>query len=123
MKISPKFVDNIPDVLEDNTIYISLKYNTAIHKCACGCGNEVVTPISPVNWTLSYNGKDISLSPSIGNWSFKCRSHYWIKNGYIQWSGSISTESAKKLTTFESTQLKAEYSRPSIWEKLKSLFK
>ncbi len=73
-----KFVEFIPDVLEDDTLYISIEYCTAVHKCVCGCGSEVVTPISPTDWELTFNGKTISLSPSIGNWNFECKSHYWI---------------------------------------------
>lgn len=78
-----RFVEIIPDAVEDDVLYISLKYCTAIHKCACGCGNEVVTPISPTDWKLIFDGKTVSLSPSIGNWSFNCQSHYWIKRNEI----------------------------------------
>ena len=78
-----RFVEIIPDAVEDGVLYISLKYCTAIHKCACGCGNEVVTPISPMDWKLIFDGKTVSLSPSIGNWSFNCQSHYWIKRNEI----------------------------------------
>lgn len=81
-----KFVEFIPETLEDGFLYISLEYCTAIHKCVCGCGNEVVTPISPTDWQLSFNGETISLSPSIGNWSFKCQSHYWIVNNGVKFS-------------------------------------
>lgn len=78
-----RFVEIIPDTIEDGVLYISLKYCTAIHKCVCGCGNEVVTPISPTDWKLIFDGKTVSLSPSIGNWSFNCQSHYWIKRNEI----------------------------------------
>lgn len=78
-----RFVEIIPDAVEDDVLYISLKYCTAIHKCVCGCGNEVVTPISPTDWKLIFDGKTVSLSPSIGNWSFNCQSHYWIKRNEI----------------------------------------
>lgn len=78
-----RFVETIPDAVEDGVLYISLKYCTAIHKCVCGCGNEVVTPISPMDWKLIFDGKTVSLSPSIGNWSFNCQSHYWIKRNEI----------------------------------------
>ena len=78
-----RFVEIIPDAVEDGVLYISLKYCTAIHKCVCGCGNEVVTPISPTDWKLIFDGKTVSLSPSIGNWSFNCQSHYWIKRNKI----------------------------------------
>lgn len=44
-----KFVEYIPDTIEENIIYISISYSTAIHLCACGCGKEVVTPLSPTD--------------------------------------------------------------------------
>ena len=78
-----KFVEFIPEILEEGIIFISINYCTAIHKCVCGCGNEVVTPISPNDWQITFDGKSISLYPSIGNWGFKCRSHYWITNNKI----------------------------------------
>jgi hypothetical protein len=81
-----KFVEFMPETLEDGILYVSVEYCTALHKCACGCGNTVVTPITPTDWQLSFDGKTISLSPSIGNWSFDCQSHYWIKNNRVRWS-------------------------------------
>ena len=39
--ITPVFVDFIPDHVEQGKIYISETYHTAIHKCCCGCGEEV----------------------------------------------------------------------------------
>ncbi len=85
-----KFVEFIPEELEEEVIYITVQYRTAVHKCVCGCGNKVVTPLSPTDWKLIFDGKSISLSPSIGNWNFECRSHYWITNNVIhhasQWN-------------------------------------
>jgi hypothetical protein len=78
--------------MEPGFLYVSLAYCTAMHLCVCGCGNEVVTPISPVDWQLKFNGKTISLSPSIGNWNFECRSHYWIINNEVRYSGNWSDE-------------------------------
>jgi hypothetical protein len=82
----------IPERIEEGIIYISMEYCTAIHKCICGCGNEVVTPISPTDWKLLFDGESISLSPSIGNWNFDCKSHYWITNNKIAHSRSWSKE-------------------------------
>lgn len=79
-----RFVENVPDELEEGILYISLPYCTAIHKCVCGCGNEVVTPLSPNDWELTFNGETVSLYPSIGNWSFQCRSHYFITRSKIK---------------------------------------
>ncbi len=61
-----------------------------MHSCACGCGNKVVTPLSPVRWSLKYDGKTISLNPSIGNWKFDCESHYWVKENKIVWASKWS---------------------------------
>ena len=86
MVLGHKFVGSIPKRLKNRTLYISTSYNTVLHKCCCGCGEEVVTPISPTDWRLTYDGKSISLYPSIGNWSFDCRSHYWIRNSTVKWA-------------------------------------
>lgn len=82
-----KFVEFIPDLLEEGVLYVSMEYCTAIHKCVCGCGNKVVTPISPASWQLKFDGKSISLNPSIGNWNFDCQSHYWITESKIRHAG------------------------------------
>jgi len=95
--ISHKFVELIPDQLENGTIYISIKYCTAIHKCCCGCQEEVVTPLSPTDWKLTFDGESISLSPSIGNWGMKCKSHYWIKENRIIWSERWSEAKIKRV--------------------------
>ncbi len=86
--IKHEFVDAIPDKLANRTLYVCIDYATAVHKCCCGCGEEVVTPFSPTDWKLTFDGVSISLTPSIGNWSFACQSHYWIVNDTIRWAGS-----------------------------------
>lgn len=78
--IEPVFVEFIPDVLEENKLYISEKYESAIHNCLCGCGEKTVTPLGGgANWDLikESNGT-ISLIGSIGNYNFACKSHYII---------------------------------------------
>lgn len=100
------FVPVIPDVLEENTLYICLKYNTMLHKCACGCGEEVVTPISPNDWSFTYNGESVSLSPSIGNWSYRCRSHYWIIRNTIIWAEQWSDEKVKRVRELDNIRTK-----------------
>lgn len=85
-----KFVEFIPEKIEDGILYISIEYCTTIHNCVCGCGNEVVTPLSPTDWKLTFDGKTVSLFPSIGNWSFECQSHYWIKKNRIEFANSWS---------------------------------
>ena len=83
-----EFVDILPSTLEPGTLYISMEYRTAVHSCFCGCGNEVVTPFTPTDWKLIYDGDTVSLKPSVGNWNQPCRSHYVIKRNSIVWAGS-----------------------------------
>lgn len=84
-EIKPLFVSLIPDNIEQGILYICLPCNVAIHLCACGCKEKVVTPIDPKGWIMTYNGETVSLYPSIGNWSYKCKSHYYIKQDKIVW--------------------------------------
>lgn len=86
MTITHRFVEFIPELIEEGVLYISIEYCTAIHRCVCGCGNEVVTPLSPTDWELTFNGKTISLNPSIGNWNFACKSHYFITKNKVRYA-------------------------------------
>jgi uncharacterized protein DUF6527 len=97
--VQHRFVDLMPDELDEGVLYISLEYCTAIHKCVCGCGKEVVTPISPTDWQIIFDGKTVSLNPSIGNWNFECQSHYWIIKNQIKhsykWTSKEITQGRK----------------------------
>lgn len=86
-----RFVTNVPAQLEEGVLYVSIPYGTAIHLCACGCRREVVTPIQPTRWSMTFDGAAVWLRPSIGNWSFPCRSHYWIeRGGVVRWARTWS---------------------------------
>ncbi len=107
-KVGHEFVEFIPDNLEPATVYISLKYKTMVHLCPCGCGNKVVTPLSPTGWNVRFDGRTISIYPSIGSWNLPCESHYWITHGQVEWSERWSTRRIK--AGFERDQrIKREY--------------
>jgi hypothetical protein len=78
-----EFVTSFPEQLESGRLYVSPQFSTAAHLCACGCGREIVTPLSPAQWVLTFDGT-VSLRPSIGNWGLPCRSHYVIEHGSIR---------------------------------------
>lgn len=90
--LSHEFVEFIPDGLKEGTLYVCIGLATVVHKCCCGCGNEVVTPLSPTDWKLTFDGETITMHPSIGNWGFKCQSHYWIRNNRVKWADRWSQE-------------------------------
>ncbi|WP_401001127.1 DUF6527 family protein [Agromyces sp. GXQ0307] len=91
-ELRPEFVDTFPTELQPGIIYISIQYRTCGHLCCCGCGEEVITPLSPARWRFTYDGHAISLAPSVGNWSLPCQSHYWITAGRVIWAYAFTPE-------------------------------
>ncbi|WP_425498125.1 DUF6527 family protein [Oleiagrimonas soli] len=83
--IRPEFVDSAPLNLSPGVLYISERFKTALHLCPCGCGEKVITPLSPARWQVSYSASVVSLYPSVGNWDYACRSHYFIRRNQIVW--------------------------------------
>ncbi len=84
-RLQHRFVEFMPTPLEPGVLYISMAYATAAHSCCCGCGEEIVTPLTPTDWRMTFDGETISLWPSIGNWNLACRSHYVVdRSGVIE---------------------------------------
>lgn len=90
--IRPEFVDSAPLNLSPGVLYISERFKTALHLCPCGCGEKVITPLSPARWQVSYNADVVSLYPSVGNWEYACRSHYFIRCNQIVWCDQFSPD-------------------------------
>src|SRR5438876_809077 len=82
----------MPPALEPGVLYVSEEFEVAGHLCACGCGNKVMTPLGPAEWSFEDVDGRPSLRPSIGNWQLPCRSHYWIIAGSVRWSGQWTAE-------------------------------
>lgn len=103
-----EFVQFVPDVLEEGVLYVSMRYRTVSHLCPCGCRQEVPLSISPTAWKLTYNG-EITLNPSVGNWKFSCRSHYFIRGGEVCWAGEMSEAEIKSGRAFVAFQKEKFY--------------
>ena len=95
-KVTPEFVEFAPPELKEGVLYVSMIYGSAVHRCCCGCGEKVVTPFSPTDWKLTFDGDSVSLYPSIGNWSFRCRLHYWIERNTIKWADQLMKRAPAK---------------------------
>ena len=72
MRADFEFVEYMPPELKKGIIYVSMVYATASHLCMCGCGERIVTPFSPTDWKLTFDGDSISIFPSIGDWDLTC---------------------------------------------------
>ena len=81
--VEPRFVKTVPRQLEPGVLYVSVDYGTVVHACCCGCGQEVVTPLTPTDWRMTYDGETVSLWPSVGSWNLPCQSHYVIDRNVV----------------------------------------
>jgi len=91
-QLRPSLVVAIPEQPEPGVLYVSVEYATTLHLCACGCGCEIVLGISPNDWKICWDGLTVSVSPSVGNWSLPCQSHYFIRRNRIRWAPQWSDE-------------------------------
>jgi hypothetical protein len=59
---------------------------------------------------MTFDGETISLYPSIGNWNFPCRSHYWIDCSRVRrarlWTDDEIVEARR-----EDEEMRARYYR------------
>lgn len=83
--LRPEIIEYAPETLEEGVLYVSLRFELALHKCPCGCGEKVVTPLGPGEWGLTLVDGLATLQPSLLN-RFECKSHYWIVRNQIQWA-------------------------------------
>lgn len=104
-----KRVRYVPRELSSGTLYVSEEYAVAVHLCACGCGNKVVTPLGPAEYSFEEADSRPSLWPSIGNWQLPCRSHYFIRQGRVQWAERWSDDEIKQGRLHEQRRRKAYY--------------
>ena len=104
-----RFVDVIPKEPDERVLYVSIEHAVAVHRCACGCGRKVVTPLAPIHWKLVFDGHSVSLSPSIGNHAFPCKSHYWLESGRVRWSYEMSREEVEAVRAQDKRQRAAFY--------------
>ena len=80
------FVRHVPEELEERTLYVSMDFATVVHSCCCGCGGRVVTPLSPADWKMTFDGRSVTLAPSVNNSGFECESHYFINRSRVSWA-------------------------------------
>lgn len=113
-KYRHEFAEFIPEHLEAGVVYVSMPYATAVHRCFCGCGAKVVTPITPTDWQLTFDGDAVSLDPSVGSWSLACRSHYWLKGGIVEWAAEWDQKMIDRERARDRREKQNYYSRPNV---------
>lgn len=123
LNIRHQYVEYTPEHLEPGVLYISSRFKTASHLCCCGCGLKVVTPLNPAKWNLIDYGSSVTLTPSIGNWSFKCRSHYRIIRNNVRWTAQFNERQIANTKRRDQKAVELYASPKSLFETLAKLFK
>jgi hypothetical protein len=126
--IRPAYVETFPKVLEDGVLYISRSFSTACHRCCCGCGTKIVTPLRHTEYRLTEVGGRVSLYPSVGNWNHPCLSHYLILNGLVIQAGAMRQAEIEAGRAHDEAEKRAYYPQPTqswlteLWNWIKRLF-
>ena len=89
-------VRRMPEQMRFGILYVCFECNVVAHLCACGCGEKVVLPIDPNFWYVKYDGETVSMTPSIGNYQFACKSHYWIRENKVIWVNDLAVAGKQK---------------------------
>ena len=50
---------------------------------------------------MARRSRSTPLDPSIGNWSFPCQSHYWIRNDRVKWAPKWSREQIERRRRYD----------------------
>lgn len=111
--IRHEFVELMPRPLEEGVLYVSITHRLALHRCFCGCGFEVATPLAPHEWRLGFDGETVSLSPSVGVWGLECQSHYWVKGNRVIWDRPMSKDKIERLRERERKDIERHSHRTS----------
>ena len=123
-------VHYMPKQLEPGILYVSEEFEIAGHLCACGCGNKVMTPLVATEWSFEETDGKPTLRPSIGNWQWPCRSHYWITAGEVRWAdqwtpGQIErgrrAEEERRLAYYDSRKVQRRNPLSAVWHWFKNL--
>lgn len=109
--------ERFPSEPKQGDFYYSEEFRSSLHLCACGCGSRVVLPIKPAGWNLQSDGQTFSLSPSVGNREFPCRSHYLIKRGAVVWLAPMSDGEVADSRSRDAEHIKRLH-RVSMWQRL-----
>ena len=69
-------VEQMPEILEQDVLYVSQKFELSMHLCLCGCGQKTVLPFrktiedKEMGWNHFKDQKGrYTISPSVGNFS------------------------------------------------------
>jgi hypothetical protein len=84
---------SVADLTDDDFVVVRAGgfTNWACFKCPCGCGRKIALSLQKERRPSWFVGVDWlqrpTVSPSVRQLT-GCSSHFWIKRGYVEWTGS-----------------------------------
>lgn len=82
--LTPEYVEQLPDQPKEGVLYVCEEFGLTVHKCCCGCGEDVYLKLGPAKWRLTkMSDGSVTIEPSVGNWKYTCKSHYWITRNRV----------------------------------------
>lgn len=114
--------ERFPDALGPGKFYFSEDFRSSVHLCACGCGSRVVLPIKSAGWKLMQTERSFTISPSVGNREFACRSHYLIEGGRIIWLTSMSDQEVQASRAIDKQHIEKMHI-VTFWQRIRNVLR
>ena len=111
-RLRPRFVELLPefDKIREGEMWISMEHGTINLRCPCGCGSLTVLTLDPSRWQLYFDGEDVTIegNPTSSIWTAaECGSHYFIREGKVEWATPIQSFRRRRYQESERARLVA----------------
>ena len=89
-------VERIPNQMREGVVYHTHKFKLAALLCACGCRHRVMLLVPESHQVTSENGL-ATIRPSIAVCDGRCKSHYFVTAGQVEWLPAFTAAQATSL--------------------------
>lgn len=114
MKYRYQLVDRIPAQMREGVVYHTEGFELAGLLCACGCGHRI-TLLVPDSHEVWDEGGYATVRPSVGVFDARCKSHYVISAGDVQWLPAVTGAQAAKIMHAQIARHVARDAKPASW--------
>jgi hypothetical protein len=119
MKFVYEQADPIPKLMKPGVVYHDTEFELAELLCPCGCGHRI-TLLVPDGHQISVDGTTPSVSPSIAVCDAPCGSHFFIREGEVDWLAAFSpSRSASVMGRQVARHVATDLRNRSRWERFR----
>lgn len=95
-------------------VYHNEDFELAGLLCACGCGHPI-TLLVPDSHRVWNDGGYATVSPSVGVMDAPCKSHFFIRSGYVEMLPAFSASQASAIMRAQVARHVARDAQPAPW--------